>query len=82
MAPFKAVNMSNNARVVAGGEIGAAQYFQALAAGVLPSIDHNPVLLKPESDTRSQVVALGRVDRSLSDMAWRDRSEQLWAFPV
>lgn len=79
VAPFKAVNMSNNARVVAGGEIGAAQYFQALAAGVLPSIDHNPVLLKPESDTRSQVVALGQVDRSLSDMAWRDRSEQLWA---
>src|ERR1700712_191444 len=50
--PFKAQNMSNNARVVAGldglgAEIGAAQYFQALAAGVEPHVDMNPVVLKP-----------------------------------
>src|ERR1700677_5314344 len=61
VAPFKAQNMSNNARVVAGGEIGAAQYFQALAAGVEPSVDHNPVLLKPESNTSSQEVMNGPV---------------------
>ena len=44
-----------NARVVDGGEIGTAQWLQALAAGVEPDVRMNPVLLKPESDTRSQV---------------------------
>jgi adenosylcobyric acid synthase len=78
VAPFKAQNMSNNARVVAGGEIGAAQYFQALAAGVAPSTDHNPVLLKPESDDSSQVVVNGQVEWELSRMAWRERSPHLW----
>lgn len=76
--PFKAQNMSNNARVAEGGEIGAAQYFQALAAGVAPTVDHNPVLLKPEAGTRSQVVALGQVDRALTEMPWRERTPQLW----
>jgi adenosylcobyric acid synthase len=78
VAPFKAQNMSNNARVVAGGEIGAAQYFQALAAGVEPSVDHNPVLLKPESNTSSQVVVNGRVDLELSRTPWRERAPRLW----
>jgi adenosylcobyric acid synthase len=78
VAPFKAQNMSNNARVADGGEIGAAQWFQALAAGRTPHVDHNPVLLKPEADTRSQVVIHGRVDRSVSDMPWRQRSDVLW----
>src|ERR1019366_7778547 len=80
--PFKAQNMSNNARVVAGlggamGEIGSAQYFQALAARVEPTVDMNPVLLKPETDTASQVVVHGRVDPELSRMRWRDRSTRL-----
>jgi adenosylcobyric acid synthase len=78
VAPFKAQNMSNNARVVAGGEIGSAQYFQALAAGVPPHVRMNPVLLKPEADTRSQVILLGKVDHRLSSMAWRRRSSQVW----
>ncbi|MBK9577743.1 MAG: cobyric acid synthase [Fibrobacteres bacterium] len=78
VAPFKAQNMSNNARVVDGGEIGCAQWFQAMAARKRPEVRHNPVLLKPESDTRSQVVVMGQVDRELSSMDWRGRSALLW----
>ncbi len=83
VAPFKAQNMSNHARVVrvdsAGyGEIGSAQYFQALAAGVVPDVRMNPVLLKPESDTRSQVVMLGRVRGDLASIPWRERAPLLW----
>lgn len=77
MAPFKACNMSNNARVVAGGEIGAAQYFQALAAGVVPDVRMNPVLIKPEGDERSQVIVDGRPDEDLSRTPWRGRSSGL-----
>ncbi|HEV6966802.1 cobyric acid synthase [Roseateles sp.] len=82
VAPFKAQNMSNNARVVPGlnggaGEIGSAQYFQALAARRLPEVRMNPVLLKPEADTQSQVVVLGEVDTQLSRMPWRERSALL-----
>src|SRR5919198_4076977 len=78
VVPFKAQNMSNNARVVKGGEIGTAQYLQALAAGVEPDVLMNPVLVKPEGDTRSQVVILGKPDPELSRMAWRNRSPLLW----
>jgi adenosylcobyric acid synthase len=85
VAPFKAQNMSNNARVVAGaasdaagGEIGSAQYFQALAARAVPEVRMNPLLLKPEHDTHSQVVLLGQVDEALSRMPWRGRSVHLW----
>jgi adenosylcobyric acid synthase len=83
VAPFKAQNMSNNARVVPGldgnmGEIGSAQYFQALAAGRQPEVRMNPVLLKPEADTRSQVVVLGEVHAELNATPWRERSEKLW----
>lgn len=83
VAPFKAQNMSNNARVVPGrdgrvGEIGSAQYFQALAARARPDVRMNPVLLKPEKDTASQVVVLGEVDEALSRAPWRARSEALW----
>ncbi len=78
VAPFKAQNMSNNARVVEGGEIGSAQYFQALAANAAPDVRMNPLLLKPERDTHSQVILLGQVNAELTGMAWRARSEAVW----
>jgi cobyric acid synthase CobQ/nicotinate-nucleotide--dimethylbenzimidazole phosphoribosyltransferase/5,6-dimethylbenzimidazole synthase len=78
VVPFKAQNMSNNARVVAGGEIGTAQWLQALAAGLEPEVRMNPVLVKPEGDDRSQVVVLGRPDAELSRLRWRERPRHLW----
>ena len=78
VAPFKAQNMSNNARVVAGGEIGSAQYFQALAARAEPEVRMNPLLLKPERDTHSQVILFGQVDEALSRQPWRGRSASVW----
>jgi len=78
VAPFKAQNMSNNARVVDGGEIGVAQYLQALAAGVTPDVRMNPILVKPEADDRSQVVVLGQVDHELSRLRWRERPTTMW----
>ena len=83
VAPFKAQNMSNNARVVLAadgtrGEIGSAQYFQALAARAPPEPRMNPVLLKPEHERGSQVVVLGRVRADLAALPWRTRSEVVW----
>ena len=83
VAPFKAQNMSNNARVVPGpdgmmGEIGSAQYFQALAARAAPEVRMNPLLLKPEADTHSQVVLMGQVSEALTHLPWRGRSERVW----
>jgi len=61
VAPFKAQNMALNSAVTAdGAEIGRAQAMQAAAAGIEPEAAMNPVLLKPGSETRSQVVLLGR----------------------
>ena len=61
VAPFKGQNMSLNAMVTSeGGEIGRAQWLQAVAAGAEPEVAMNPVLLKPTSERSSQVIVLGR----------------------
>lgn len=60
VAPFKSQNMSNNAAVCDGGELGRAQAVQAEACGLNPILDMNPVLLKPEAERGAQVVIHGR----------------------
>ena len=79
VAPFKAQNMSLNAAVTAeGGEIGRAQAVQAAAAGIEPSVDMNPILLKPEADDRSQVVVRGRVLATLDWHGYTRLAPTLW----
>lgn len=73
VAPFKPQNMALNSAVTAdGGEIGRAQALQALAAGVLPTTDMNPVLLKPNSDTGAQVIIHGHVVANMEAGAYHD----------
>jgi adenosylcobyric acid synthase len=82
--PFKAQNMSNNARAVPRadgdgfGEVGVSQYVQARAAGVRPTTDHNPVLLRPRGDGESQLVIDGEAVATVAAGAyyadWWDRA--------
>ena len=73
VAPFKPQNMALNSAVTAdGGEIGRAQALQALAAGLAPHTDMNPVLLKPSSDTGAQVIIHGRARMDLDARAYHD----------
>jgi adenosylcobyric acid synthase len=77
--PFKPQNMSNNAAVAAGGEIGRAQALQALSCRAEPSIDMNPVLIKPQSDTGAQLVVQGRVVGTLGAADYQQRKGDLLA---
>lgn len=80
VAPFKAQNMALNSFVTPeGGEIGRAQALQARACGLDPHVDMNPILLKPESDRRSQVIVRGQAIQSLEAQAYFDRREEIWA---
>jgi adenosylcobyric acid synthase len=79
VAPFKAQNMALNSFVTLdGGEIGRAQALQAQACGIEPTVDMNPILLKPESDSRSQVVVRGKVYETLDALAYFERKETLF----
>ena len=80
VAPFKAQNMSNNAAVCPdGAEIGRAQALQARAAGIEPRAEMNPILIKPEADSRAQVVVMGRPWRTLSAGMYYRHRDHLWS---
>ncbi len=80
VAPFKPQNMSNNAAVAQdGGEIGRAQALQAMACGVSPHTDMNPVLLKPETDVGSQVVVQGKRMATVKAREYSDLKPKLMA---
>jgi adenosylcobyric acid synthase len=79
VAPFKAQNMSNNAAVTADGlEIARSIAVQAAAARIEPTVQMNPVLIKPEGDRRSQIVVEGRPWRTLDARDYWGRKAMLW----
>jgi len=80
--PFKPQNMSNNAAPAVGldgatGEIGRAQALQARACRVAPTVDMNPVLLKPQSEIGAQIVVHGRVTGNADARAYHELKPQL-----
>ncbi|MCF1764892.1 cobyric acid synthase [Corynebacterium argentoratense] len=80
VAPFKAQNMSNNSAVCPdGGEIGRAQALQAAACGLEPSVDFNPILLKPGSDRTSQLVVRGVARGNVSAKSYVEHRSHLRA---
>jgi len=89
VAPFKAQNLSNNAAVCAdGSEIGRAQAVQAAAAGIEPTAQMNPILIKPEAGARAQIVLLGRpmstapteaTQAPRSARIYQERKDELWS---
>jgi len=79
VAPFKSQNMSLNSYVTPdGGEIGRAQATQAEAAGIDPSVEMNPILLKPEAHSRSQVIVNGRPHTTTTAAEYYKLKSQLW----
>jgi adenosylcobyric acid synthase len=79
VAPFKSQNMSNNAWVTFdGGEIGRAQAVQAEACGLIPTVEMNPILLKPSGGSGSQVVVLGRAQGHCAAADYYRRFDALW----
>lgn len=78
VAPFKSQNMALNSAVTPDGlEIGRAQAVQAEAAGLVPCVEMNPILIKPEGPQRAQVVVMGRPAFSLSAEEYHQHKPQL-----
>ena len=75
--PFKPQNMSNNAAVAEGGEIGRAQALQARACGAAPTVHMNPVLLKPETEVGAQVIVQGRRVDTIKAKAYAELKPRL-----
>jgi adenosylcobyric acid synthase len=79
VAPFKAQNMSNNSFVtLEGGEIGRAQAAQAEACGLRPTVEMNPILLKPSGRLGSQVVLMGQATEHVGAAGYYGLIEKLW----
>ncbi|WLI77608.1 cobyric acid synthase [Kosakonia sp. H02] len=77
-APFKSQNMALNSGITPDGqEMGRAQIFQAEAAGILPDVRMNPVLLKPTSDRKAQVVLMGKVASDMDAVSYHDYKPRL-----
>ena len=78
-APFKSQNMALNSYITKEGlEMGRAQVMQAEAAGIEPSADMNPILLKPTNDTGSQIIVRGRPFGMMSASEYYKRKKELW----
>lgn len=78
VAPFKSQNMSLNSFVTRdGGEMGRAQVVQAEAAGIEPTVDMNPILIKPEEDARAQIVVLGKPAFTLAAGEYQRQAPEL-----
>lgn len=81
VAPFKPQNMALNSAVTAdGGEIGRAQYVQAMAANIPASFDMNPVLLKPNTDMGAQVIVQGKAVADMNAIGYQSYKE--FALPL
>lgn len=79
VAPFKAQNMSNNAyATLDGGEIGVAQAVQAAACGLTPTVEMNPILLKPCGSSQAQIIRLGQVVDQVAAKDYYQSTETSW----
>ncbi|MBK1878680.1 cobyric acid synthase [Pelagicoccus mobilis] len=79
VAPFKAQNMANNAfATLTGGEIGVAQAVQAEACGLIPAVEMNPILLKPNGANGSQIVRLGVAGETVLARDYYETIEESW----
>lgn len=77
-APFKSQNMALNSGITPDGkEMGRAQIFQAEAAGISPDVRMNPILLKPTSDRKAQIVLMGEVATNMDAVSYHDYKPRL-----